>query len=46
MISRNSRNGVIVLSALLLVSIWAARQNERDEDRPIEGLDDRASIQQ
>lgn len=41
MISRKSRNGVIVLSLLLAISIWASRRNQEIDNAPTAGLDTR-----
>jgi len=39
MISHKSRNGAIVLSLLLIVSIWAGRQGQEADNAPTAGLD-------
>jgi len=41
MISRTSRRGIIALSLLLLLSLWATRKEQETDNSPIEGLDTR-----
>lgn len=41
MMSRRSRQGVVALSLLLLISLWATRQEQEQDGGPIEGLDTR-----
>lgn len=41
MISRQSRRGIIALTLLLALSLWATRREQAEDNAPIEGLDTR-----